>query len=47
MQQRKLDDETNRRMREAFPGRFRKRAETFAGFDYDFIPKGSGCAGTR
>jgi cyclohexanone monooxygenase len=39
MRQRKLDDETKRRMKETLPGRFRKRAETFAGFDYDFIPK--------
>ncbi len=39
MRQRKLDDETNRQMKETFPERFRKRAETFAGFDYDFIPK--------
>jgi cation diffusion facilitator CzcD-associated flavoprotein CzcO len=33
MRQRKLDDETNRRMKETVPERFRKRAETFAGFD--------------
>jgi cyclohexanone monooxygenase len=39
MRQRKLDDETNRRMKETFPERFLKRAETFGGFDYDFIPK--------
>ena len=39
MRQRKLDDETNRRMKETFPERFLKRAETFAGFDYDVIPK--------
>src|ERR1700686_1816398 len=39
MRQRKLDGETNRRMKETFPERFRKRAETFAGFDYDFIPQ--------
>jgi cation diffusion facilitator CzcD-associated flavoprotein CzcO len=38
MRQRKLDDETNRLMKETFPERFRKRAETFAGFDYNFIP---------
>lgn len=36
MWQRKLDDETNRRMRETSPERFRKRAETFGGLDYDF-----------
>jgi len=35
MRQRKLDDETNRRMKETFPERFHKRAETFGGFDYD------------
>jgi cation diffusion facilitator CzcD-associated flavoprotein CzcO len=39
MQQRQLDDETKRRMKEIFPERFRKRAETFSGLDYDFIPK--------
>src|SRR5208282_5889100 len=39
MRQRKLDDEANRRMKEAFPEDFHKRAETFAGFDYDFIQK--------
>jgi hypothetical protein len=39
MRQRKLDDETKRRMKETFPEGFLKRAETFAGFDYDFIPK--------
>jgi cyclohexanone monooxygenase len=39
MRQRKLDDETNRRMKETFPERFLKRAETFAGFDYDVIPQ--------
>jgi cation diffusion facilitator CzcD-associated flavoprotein CzcO len=39
MRQRRLDDEAKRRMKETFPERFRKRAETFAGFDYDVIPK--------
>jgi cation diffusion facilitator CzcD-associated flavoprotein CzcO len=39
MRQRKLDDEAKRRMKETFPQRFRKRAETFGGFDYDSIPK--------
>ena len=39
MRQRKLDDEAKQRMKETFPQRFRKRAETFAGFDYDVIPK--------
>ena len=33
MRQRKLDNETNRRMKETFPERFRKRADTSAGFD--------------
>jgi cation diffusion facilitator CzcD-associated flavoprotein CzcO len=39
MRQRKLDDEANRRMKETFAEDFHKRAETFAGFDYDFIEK--------
>jgi cation diffusion facilitator CzcD-associated flavoprotein CzcO len=39
MRQQKLDDEAKRRMKETFPQRFRKRAETFGGFDYDSIPK--------
>src|ERR1700737_4656102 len=39
MRQRKLDAETNRRMKETFPERFLKRAQTFGGFDYDFITK--------
>jgi cyclohexanone monooxygenase len=39
MRQRKLDDEANRRMKETFAEDFHKRAETFAGFDYDFIQK--------
>jgi cation diffusion facilitator CzcD-associated flavoprotein CzcO len=39
MRQQKLDDETSRRMKETFPERFRRRAETFGGFDYDVIPK--------
>jgi cyclohexanone monooxygenase len=39
MRQRKLDDEAKRRMKETFPERFLKRAETFAGFDYDVIPQ--------
>jgi cation diffusion facilitator CzcD-associated flavoprotein CzcO len=39
MRQKKLDDETSRRMKETFPERFRKRAETFAGFDYDVLAK--------
>jgi cation diffusion facilitator CzcD-associated flavoprotein CzcO len=39
MRQRKLDEEAKRRMKETFPERFRRRAETFAGFDYDVIPQ--------
>jgi cation diffusion facilitator CzcD-associated flavoprotein CzcO len=39
MRQRKLDDEASRRMKKAFPERFRHRAETFGGFDYDVIPR--------
>jgi cation diffusion facilitator CzcD-associated flavoprotein CzcO len=39
MRQRKLDDETNRQMKETFAESFDKRAKTFAGFDYDFIQK--------
>ena len=39
MRQRQLDDETKRRMKETFTERFRKRATTFGGFDYDSIPK--------
>jgi hypothetical protein len=39
MRQKKLDDETSRQMKETFPGRFRKRTETFAGFDYDALAK--------
>src|SRR4029077_9762399 len=39
MRQRRLDDETKRRMKETFPERFLKRAQTFGGLDYDFIPQ--------
>jgi len=39
MRQRKRDDATSRRMKETFPERFRNRAETFGGFDYNVIPK--------
>jgi hypothetical protein len=39
MRQRRLDNEAKRRMKETFPGRFLNRAESFAGFDYDVIPK--------
>jgi hypothetical protein len=39
MRQRQLNDETNRRMKETLRERFRKRAETFGGLDYDIIPR--------
>jgi cation diffusion facilitator CzcD-associated flavoprotein CzcO len=34
-----LDDEAIRRMKQTFPQRFGKRAETFVGFGYDVIPQ--------
>jgi cation diffusion facilitator CzcD-associated flavoprotein CzcO len=37
MRQEKLDEKTQRRMKEAYPARFRKRGEAFGGFDFDFI----------
>lgn len=39
MQQRHLNDADNRRMREGYPAAFAARGSTFAGFDYDFLPK--------
>ena len=39
MRQKKLDEETSRRMKEDYPARFRRRGEAFGGFDFDFIPK--------
>lgn len=39
MRQEKLDEETQRRMKEDYPARFRKRGEAFGGFDFDFIEK--------
>jgi cation diffusion facilitator CzcD-associated flavoprotein CzcO len=39
MRQRKLDDETQRWMKEGYPAKFTMRAQTFAGFDMDFVPK--------
>jgi cation diffusion facilitator CzcD-associated flavoprotein CzcO len=39
MRQKKLDDESQRRLKEEYPARFKMRAETFAGFDMDFIPE--------
>lgn len=39
MQQKKLTPEDNRRMRPEYPKLFDTRGKTFAGFQYDFIPK--------
>jgi cation diffusion facilitator CzcD-associated flavoprotein CzcO len=39
MRQTKLDSDTIRRMKENYPAMYQKRAETFAGFDFDFLPK--------
>lgn len=39
MRQKKLDEETSRRMKEDYPARFRRRGEVFGGFDFDFMPK--------
>jgi cation diffusion facilitator CzcD-associated flavoprotein CzcO len=39
MRQRKLDDETIRRMKEDYPCAFQKRRTTFGGFDYEFLEK--------
>ena len=39
MRQKKLDDDTIRRMKEKYPEMFDKRAKTFAGFDYDVLAK--------
>jgi cation diffusion facilitator CzcD-associated flavoprotein CzcO len=39
MRNEKLDEETQRRMKEDYPARFRKRGEAFGGFDFDFIEK--------
>jgi cation diffusion facilitator CzcD-associated flavoprotein CzcO len=38
MRQTKLDDDTVRSMKQDYPAMYRKRAETFAGFDIDFMP---------
>ena len=35
MRQRKLDDDTIRRMKEGYPRAYQKRSTTFGGFDYD------------
>ena len=39
MGQRKLDAEAAQRLKEDYPARFKKRGESFAGFDMDFIPQ--------
>jgi cation diffusion facilitator CzcD-associated flavoprotein CzcO len=39
MRQRKLDDDTNRRMKEDYPRAYQKRTKTFGGFDYEFLDK--------
>jgi cation diffusion facilitator CzcD-associated flavoprotein CzcO len=39
MRQKKLDDNTVRRMKEKYPEMFDRRAKTFAGFDYDVLAK--------
>ena len=39
MRQRKLDDNTIRRMKEKYPEMFDRRTKTFAGFDYDALAK--------
>ena len=39
MRQRKLDEDTIRRMKEGYPAAYDKRSKTFGGFDYDAIAK--------
>jgi cation diffusion facilitator CzcD-associated flavoprotein CzcO len=39
MRQKKLDDNTIRRMKEKYPEMFDRRTKTFAGFDYDALAK--------
>jgi cation diffusion facilitator CzcD-associated flavoprotein CzcO len=39
MGQRKLDDDTIRRMKEDYPRAYQKRRTTFGGFDYEFLEK--------
>ncbi|MFT4103434.1 MAG: NAD(P)/FAD-dependent oxidoreductase [Burkholderiaceae bacterium] len=39
MQQKQFGAEDNRRMREQLPAAFERRGQTFAGFDFDFVPK--------
>ena len=39
MQQKKLSEDDNRRMKEEYPETFKSRGESFAGFGFDFIPE--------
>ena len=39
MRQRKLDDDTIRRMKDGYPQAYQKRRTTFGGFDYQFLDK--------
>jgi cation diffusion facilitator CzcD-associated flavoprotein CzcO len=39
MRQRKLDDDTIRRMKESYPLAYQKRRTSFGGFDYQFLEK--------
>lgn len=39
MQQKKLSEDDNRRMKEDYPETFNMRGQSFAGFDFDFIPE--------
>jgi cyclohexanone monooxygenase len=41
MRQRTLDDEANREMKATYRERLAMRPDTFAGFDYDFLPQGA------
>lgn len=41
MRQRALDADARRELKQSYPQRFAKRAETFAGFDYDFLATGA------
>jgi cyclohexanone monooxygenase len=40
MRQEKISREQNARLKEKYPEAFEMRAKTFAGFDFDFLPKG-------
>jgi cyclohexanone monooxygenase len=41
MRQEKISKEQNARLKEKYPEYFEMRAKTFAGFDFDFLPKGA------